>query len=73
MNKHITLMGGHDVAVRARQGLLDMLLDPDVQKAADILVTGEFNMSDGAAALEAAQPAAAGKVYLYPWEDAPQR
>lgn len=73
MNKHITLMGGHDVAVRARQGLLDMLLDPDVQKAADILVTGEFNMSDGAAALEAAQSAAAGKVYLYPWEDAPQR
>ena len=41
--------------------------------AINVAASSTRAMSDGAAALEAAQSAAAGKVYLYPWEDAPQR
>ena len=69
--RHVTLTGGHDVAVLHREGLLEMLLDPLVQERIDIAVTHHFNMSDGKAAFEAAMSKKSGKIYLYPWEDCP--
>ncbi|MFW2403405.1 MAG: zinc-dependent alcohol dehydrogenase [Gammaproteobacteria bacterium] len=71
MNKHITITGGHDVAVKHREGLLNMLCDADVQRGLDHMITHEFNMSDGARAFEACLSKKAGKVFLYPQEDCP--
>ena len=68
-NRHVTLSGNHDVNVNHREGLIRMLQDPEVQRATDLMVTHEFNMSDGAAAFEACLSKKAGKVYLYPQED----
>jgi threonine dehydrogenase-like Zn-dependent dehydrogenase len=68
-NRAVTLTGSHDVRVKDREGLVQMLMDPGVQKNIDLLVTHEFNMSDGAAAFEAALSKKAGKIYLYPQEN----
>jgi len=70
-NRHVTMSGNHDVNVTHREGLIRMLQDPEVQRATDLMVTHEFNMSDGAAAFEACLSKKAGKVYLYPQEDCP--
>jgi threonine dehydrogenase-like Zn-dependent dehydrogenase len=70
-NRHVTVTGNHDVNVSHREGLLRMLTDPQVQRAADLMITHEFNMSDAAAAFEACLGKKCGKVYLYPQEDAP--
>ncbi len=70
-NRHVTLTGGHDVRVKDRPGLVEMLRDSRVQQAIDNMVTHEFNMSDGAKAFEAALSKKAGKIYLYPQEDCP--
>ncbi len=71
-NRAVVLTGNHDVNVYHREGLIKMLLDPEVQKATDLMVTHEFNMSDGAAAFEACLNKKCGKVYLYPQEDCPE-
>ena len=70
-NRAVVLSGNHDVNVSHREGLIEMLQDPYVQKATDLMVTHEFNMSDGAAAFEACLSKKCGKVYLYPQEDCP--
>ena len=70
-NRHVSLTGGHDVSISDREGLLNMILDPQVQRATDHIVTHEFNMSEGKAAFEAAVSKKAGKIYLYPQEDCP--
>jgi threonine dehydrogenase-like Zn-dependent dehydrogenase len=70
-NRHVTLTGNHDVNITHREGLIQMLTNPEVQRATDLMVTHEFNMSDGAAAFEACLSKKAGKVYLYPHEDCP--
>jgi len=72
MNRRIKLTGGHDVNFSYREGLLKMICDPEVQRGVDLMVTHEFNMSDGAAAFEAALSKKAGKIYLYPHEDCPK-
>ena len=71
-NRAVLLTGNHDVNVNHREGLVKMLQDPYVQTATDLMVTHEFNMSEGAAAFEACLSKRAGKVYLYPQEDCPQ-
>jgi threonine dehydrogenase-like Zn-dependent dehydrogenase len=70
-NRHVIISGNHDVNVTHREGLVEMLRDPEVQRATDLMITHEFNMSDGAAAFEACLSKKAGKVYLYPQEDCP--
>lgn len=70
-NRAVTITGSHDVRVKDREGLVEMLRDPEVQKKIELLVTHEFNMSDGAAAFEAALSKKAGKIYLYPQENCP--
>ena len=57
--------------MKHREGLLKMLGDPAVQAAADLLITHEYNMSQGAAAFEAALSKKAGKIFLYPQENCP--
>ena len=71
-NRHVTVTGSHDVNMNHREGLIRMMMDPEVQRATDLMVTHEFNMSDGAAAFEACLSKKAGKVYLYPQEDCPK-
>ena len=70
-NRAVVLTGNHDVNVTHREGLVKMLMDPDVQRATDHMVTHEFNMSDGARAFETCLSKRCGKVYLYPQEDCP--
>jgi threonine dehydrogenase-like Zn-dependent dehydrogenase len=70
-NRAVTLTGSHDVRVKDREGLVQMLMNPDVQRNIDLLVTHEFNMSEGSAAFEAALSKKAGKIYLYPQENCP--
>ena len=69
LNRHVSLTGGHDVRVSDREGLLNMLMDPQVQEATDNIVTHKFNMYDAKAAFEAALSKKAGKIYLYPWDN----
>jgi threonine dehydrogenase-like Zn-dependent dehydrogenase len=71
-NRGVKLSGNHDVHVKHREGLLRMLLNPEVQAMSDHLITHEYNMSEGAAAFEAALSKQAGKIYLYPQENCPQ-
>jgi threonine dehydrogenase-like Zn-dependent dehydrogenase len=71
-NRAVILSGNHDVNVNHREGLVKMLQDPYVQKATDLMVTHEFNMSDAALAFEACLSKKTGKVYLYPQEDCPK-
>lgn len=72
-NRHVHITGGHDVRVQHRADLVRMLQDPEVQRKLDILITHEFNMSDADKAFEAILAKEAGKVFLYPGEDAPAR
>ena len=70
-NRHVSLTGNHDVNINHRDGLVKMLMDPEVQKATDLLITHEFNMSDAGQAFEACLSKKCGKVFLYPHEDCP--
>jgi threonine dehydrogenase-like Zn-dependent dehydrogenase len=70
-NRGVKLTGSHDVYVKHREGLVKMLGNPQVQAAADLLITHEYNMSQGAEAFDAALSKKAGKVFLYPHEDCP--
>jgi threonine dehydrogenase-like Zn-dependent dehydrogenase len=71
-NRGVHLSGNHDVHVKHREGLIRMLRNPQVQAWADHLITHEFNMSEGAAAFEAALSKKAGKIFLYPHENCPR-
>jgi L-iditol 2-dehydrogenase len=71
-NRHVHLTGSHDVRIKDRAALVEMLMDPDVQKKIDLMVTHEFNMSDGKAAFDAALSKKAGKIFLYPQENCPK-
>ncbi len=70
-NRHVILSGNHDVNVNHREDLIRMLMDPEVQRATDLMVTHEYNMSDAAVAFESCLAKKCGKVYLYPQEDCP--
>jgi len=70
-NRGVKLTGSHDVQIKHREGLVKMLSNRYVQTAAELLITHEYNMSQGAEAFEAALSKKAGKVYLYPQEDCP--
>ncbi|HMB58611.1 MAG TPA: zinc-binding dehydrogenase, partial [Xanthomonadales bacterium] len=70
-NRHVTISANHDVNVSHREGLIRMLLDPEVQRATELMITHEFNMSDAAAAFKACLSKKAGKVFLYPQDDCP--
>lgn len=71
MNRHVHLTGGHDVRFIDRPDLLRMLLNKDVQRRIDLMVTHEFNMSSAEEAFETALSKKAGKIFLYPWDDCP--
>ena len=68
MDRHITWLGGHDVRVRDRSGLLRMLGDADVQRSIDILTTHRFPMSQASEAFEVGLSKECGKIYLLPGE-----
>ena len=70
-NRHVSLTGGHDVRVSDREGLVNMLCDPSVQRGIDRAVTHHYNMSEAAQGFEAALSRKAGKIYLYPQENCP--
>ena len=70
-NRHIFLTGGHDTRIKDRDGLVRMLNTPLVKEMADLLITHEYNMSQGAEAFETCLTKKAGKVFLYPQEDCP--
>lgn len=65
-DRHLTLMGGHDVRTLDRDGLMQMLLDPDVQRGVDVAATHELPMSEGDEALRIAASKECGKVYVLP-------
>jgi L-iditol 2-dehydrogenase len=67
-DRHIRWMGGHDVRVRDREGILRMLLDPTVQEHVDAMVTHTFPMSEAQEAFEVGISKQCGKVYLLPGE-----
>lgn len=71
MNRHVQLTGGHDVRFIDRPDLVRMLMDKEVQRRVDLMVTHEFNMSDAQQGFEAALSKKAGKIFLYPWDDSP--
>jgi L-iditol 2-dehydrogenase len=68
MDRHIRWTGGHDVAVRDRDGLIRMLGDPAVQEAIDATVTHSYPMSRAAEAFETGLSKQCGKIYLRPGE-----
>jgi threonine 3-dehydrogenase len=67
-DRHIRWMGGHDVRVRDREGIVRMLLDPTVQEHIDAMVTHTFPMSEAQEAFEVGISKQCGKVYLLPGE-----
>jgi threonine dehydrogenase-like Zn-dependent dehydrogenase len=69
MNRHIWITGGHDGNDSFRGKIIRMLMDPEVQRLADILITGEYNMSDAAKSFESLLTKTQGKHFLYPQEN----
>jgi len=67
-----TIFGQHDVRMNDRERLVRSLTDPIVQRGIDAMVTHEFDMSNAGAALEVSASRKCGKVYLYPWDNAPK-
>lgn len=61
-----TFTGQHDVRMRDREGLIRCLMNKDVQRMIDVMVTHEFPMSEAAAAFDVQASKKCGKVYLYP-------
>ena len=60
-----TIFGQHDVRVRDRQRLVRALMDGDVQRMIDVMVTHEFPMSRAGEAFELQASKACGKIYLW--------
>ena len=72
MNRHIKITGGHDEAIRDRDGIVRMLNTPWVKEKLDVLITHEYNMSEAAEAFEICLSKKSGKVLLYPQDDCPK-
>lgn len=60
-----TLQGQHDVRAKDREGLVRALLDKNVQRMIDTMVTHEFPMSRAGEAFELQATKKCGKVYLH--------
>jgi threonine dehydrogenase-like Zn-dependent dehydrogenase len=58
------ITGQHDVRMRDREGLIRCLMDPDVQRRIDVMVTHELPMSRAADAFEIQVSKRCGKIYL---------
>ncbi len=60
-----TIMGQHDVRSLDREYLIRALLDPEVQRMIDIMVTHEFPMSRAGEAFDVQVSKQCGKIYLW--------
>jgi len=60
-----TLLGQHDVRAIDREGLVRALLNKDVQRMIDVMVTHEFPMSKAGEAFDVQVSKRCGKVYLH--------
>ncbi len=60
-----TLLGQHDVRMRDREGLVRCLMNKDVQKMVDAMVTHEFPMSKANEAFDVQVSKECGKIYLH--------
>lgn len=60
-----TLQGQHDVRAKDREGLVRALLDKDVQRMIDAMVTHEFPMSRAGEAFDMQASKQCGKIYLH--------
>jgi threonine dehydrogenase-like Zn-dependent dehydrogenase len=58
-------MGQHDVRARDREGLVRALLDKDVQRRIDVMVTHEYPMSKAGDAFDLQVTKECGKIYLH--------
>lgn len=59
------LVGQHDVRVRDREGLARALMNADVQRMIDVMVTHEYPMSKASEAFETQVSKQCGKIYLH--------
>jgi threonine dehydrogenase-like Zn-dependent dehydrogenase len=59
------LMGQHDVRIRDREGLARALMNADVQRMIDVMVTHEFPMSKADEAFDIQVSKRCGKIYLH--------
>jgi D-arabinose 1-dehydrogenase-like Zn-dependent alcohol dehydrogenase len=59
------LMGQHDVRIQDREGLARALMNADVQRMIDVLVTHEYPMSKADEAFETQISKQCGKIYLH--------
>ena len=59
------LSGQHDVRVMDRERLIRALLNEDVQRMIDVMVTHEFPMSRAGEAFDIQVSKQCGKIYLY--------
>ena len=69
MNRHIWITAGHDGNDSFRGKIIRMLMDPEVQRRADIMITGEYNMSDAEESFKSLLTKTQGKHFLYPQEN----
>lgn len=65
LNPGHVFFGQHDVRARDREGLIRALLNKDVQRMVDVMVTHEFPMSQAGDAFDAQVSKECGKIYLY--------
>jgi threonine dehydrogenase-like Zn-dependent dehydrogenase len=63
-----TIMGQHDVRSLDREYLIRALLDPQVQRMIDVMVTHEFPMSRAGEAFDIQVSKQCGKIYLWTQE-----
>ena len=61
-------MGQHDVRSLDREYLIRALLDPQVQRMVDVMVTHEFPMSRAGEAFDVQVSKQCGKIYLWTQE-----
>ena len=59
------ISGQHDVRVRDRERLIRALMDPDVQRMVDVMVTHEYPMSNAGEAFAKQVSKECGKIYLW--------
>ena len=60
-----TMTGQHDVRARDREGLVRALLNKEVQRMIDVMVTHEFPMSKAGDAFDQQATKRCGKIYLH--------
>jgi threonine dehydrogenase-like Zn-dependent dehydrogenase len=59
------IQGQHDVRAKDREGLVRALLNREIQRMIDVMVTHEFPMSKAGGAFDAQASKQSGKVYLH--------